>query len=152
MGSPPTPWRNRPTATGHQPASNPAERARRAPAQSERQLAERRPGFDSGLLFPSLTGGYRGPESLHKPLRKAAAAAGVPIRVGPLVLRRTFNTLMLQSGVDRIVLRSQMGHCSEQMTERYAGVPVAAKRGAVAEFEQRIASLTSEGCTPNSGR
>ena len=42
---------------------------------------------------------------------------------------------MLQAGVDRIVLRSQMGHCSEEMTERYAGVSVEAKLAAVRRLE-----------------
>ena len=55
--------------------------------------------------------------------------------MGPQVLRRTFNTLMVEAGVDRIVLRSQMGHCSEEMTERYAGVSVEAKLAAVRRLE-----------------
>ena len=93
------------------------------------------PGVASGLVFPSNVGTPRGPESLHEPLVKAGEAAGVEVRVGPQVLRRTFNTLMVEQNVDRIVLRSQMGHCSEEMTERYAGVAVEAKRAAVEALE-----------------
>ena len=38
---------------------------------------------------------------------------------------------MIQAGVDRIVLRSQMGHSSEEMTRRYAGVNISAKQHAL---------------------
>ncbi len=100
-------------------------------------LEAQHPGLERGLVFPSRTGGHRGPESLHKPLRRAGEQAGVDVRVGPQVLRRTFNTLMLLGNVDRVVLRSQMGHCSEAMTQRYAGVPVAAKIAAVEALESR---------------
>ena len=108
------------------------------PGMQRRALVEaRHPGLKRGLLFPPDRGAYRSPESLHKPLARAAVAAGVPIKVGPLVLRRSFNTLMLLGDVDRIVLRSQMGHCSEEMTQRYAGVPVEAKLAAVVDLESR---------------
>ena len=98
-------------------------------------IAKDHPGLTTGLIFPSNVGTHRGPESLHKPLRKAGEAVGVNVRVGPLVLRRTFNTLLMDAGVDRIVLRSQMGHSSEEMTERYAGVSVQAKQKAVSALE-----------------
>lgn len=106
-------------------------------AHRRSQLAVQHPGLERGLVFPADTGGFRGPESLHKPLGRAGQAAGVDVKVGPQVLRRTFNTLMLLGNVDRIVLRSQMGHCSEEMTQRYAGVPVAAKQLAVLDLEAR---------------
>jgi len=64
----------------------------------------------------------------------------VSIKVTPQVLRRTFNTLMLLAGVDRVVLRSQMGHCSEEMTERYAGIRNEAKVEAV----KQLVALTAE--------
>lgn len=99
------------------------------------------PGLESGLIFPAKNGSYRGPESLHKPLRDVSKSLGLEVRAGPLILRRTFNTLMLESGVDRIVLRSMMGHSDEEMTERYAGVSVESKRRAVVALE----ALTQEG-------
>lgn len=74
-------------------------------------------------MFPADNGAYRLSQSLHKPLKLAAEAAGLDIKVTPQVLRRTFNTLMLDLKVDRIVLRSQMGHSSEEMTERDSGIP-----------------------------
>lgn len=99
-------------------------------------VVSQHPGLESGLVFPSKRGGHRGPESLHKPLARASETAELEVRVGPQVLRRTFNTLMVQAGVDRIVLRAQMGHCSEEMTERYAGVGVESKLEAVRRLEK----------------
>jgi integrase len=98
-------------------------------------------GLKTGLVFPSDHGTSREPASLHKPLALAAEAAGIEVRVTPQVLRRTFNTLMVLSGVDRIVLRSQMGHSSEEMTRRYAGVDLSAKSEAVA----RLLSMAGQG-------
>ncbi len=100
-------------------------------------VALERRGQYGNLVFPSDTGGYRTATSLQKPLAKAAKEAGLPGRVTPQVLRRTVNTLLLLSGVDRIVIRSQLGHVSEQMTERYAGISVQAKHDAVARMEAR---------------
>ena len=88
-------------------------------------------GLATGLVFPADTGVHRMPQSLHKPLDLAAEAAGIDVKVTAQVLRRTFNTLSLEFGVDRIVLRSQMGHSSEEMTRRYAGIPIGAKCKAV---------------------
>ncbi len=51
----------------------------------------------------------------------------------PQVLRRTYNSLMVRAGVDRIILRSQIGHVSEEMTERYMGVSDEDKHEAVAK-------------------
>lgn len=77
-------------------------------------LEAQHPGLKLGLVFPSGTGGFRGPESLYKPLAAAAKMAGIEQRLGAQVLRRTFNTLLLLDGVDRVILRSMMGHCSEE--------------------------------------
>lgn len=83
-----------------------------------------------GLVFPDSDGRHRHYTTLHKPLKEAARRAGVS-HVSPQVLRRTFNTLCLAEGIDRAVLRSMMGHVSEEMTQRYAGVGDELKRAAV---------------------
>lgn len=111
------------------------------PYDLERELrahAEKVRVIDDARVFPSTAGTPRTPSSLHKPPRRAADAAGVSQRVTPQVLRRTFNTLLLLQGADRIVLRSQMGHCSEEMTERYAGTSVESKLGAVGELASNL--------------
>jgi len=88
------------------------------------------PGLSGGLVFPSDVGKPRFGSSLAKVLEAAGQAAKLPMRVTPQVLRRSFNTNMVRLGVDRLALRSQMGHTTEAMTERYAhfdpGVKVAA--------------------------
>ena len=94
-------------------------------------------GLDSGLVFPADNGTHRSAQSLYKSLSLAAEAAGLDIRVTPQVLRRTFNTQLVEAGVDRIVLRSQMGHGSEEMTGRYSGVKLESKHAAVAKLIER---------------
>lgn len=86
------------------------------------QLATQHPGLAHGLIFPSDAGGLRYVSSLHKPLAAASEQIKLGWTVGPQVLRRTYNTLLIAAGVDRIVLRAQIGHCDEEMSERYAGV------------------------------
>ncbi len=94
-------------------------------------------GLQRGLVFPSARGKHRRPAVLARPMLDAARHAGIEQRLGAQVLRRTLNTLLALDGVDRLVLRSQMGHCSEQMTERYAGIRAEAKRDAVSRLESK---------------
>ena len=84
-----------------------------------RLLREQHPGLASGLVFPSATGGYRGPEALLKRLGTLAERAGIEQRLGGQVLRRTFNTLALDAGVNPTALRDQIGHVDGAMTQRY---------------------------------
>jgi integrase len=102
-------------------------------------LREQHPGLEDGIVFPSEVGTRREASSLYKALDLCAEAAKLSVNVRPQVLRRTFNTLLVRAGVDRIVLRSQMGHTSEQMTRRYAGVDIEDKRrawAAIARLEE----------------
>jgi integrase len=107
-------------------------------------IRQQHPGVASGLMFPSRIGSYRSNTSLVKALRNAQAHARIEIHVTPKVLRRTFNTLMISAGVDRIVLRSMMGHSSEEMTERYAGVPEEMKRSAVISLTNVLMKLQQD--------
>ena len=91
-------------------------------------------GLASGIVFPADHGGHRIPQSLHKVTKELAKKCGIDVLVGPQVLRRTFNTLMLRAGVDGVTLRAMMGHTTEAMTQRYAGVPVDQKQEAVARL------------------
>jgi integrase len=84
-----------------------------------------------GLVFPAGNGAHRLTAALYKTLGEIAQAAGLGLRVGPQVLRRTFNTLLVESGVNQVVLRSQMGHTSAAMTQRYAGIHIERKQEAV---------------------
>ena len=97
----------------------------------EEMMREQKPGFEEGIVFPSTKGTYRYGTSLAKPLRLVSEYCGFDFAATPQVLRRTWNTLLLEARVDRITIRSMMGHTSEQMTERYAGIPDRQKRKAV---------------------
>lgn len=95
------------------------------------QIINQVPGLELGLLFPSDAGTHRTAGSLRKTLDTAASVAEIDQRVTPQVLRRTWNTLLTAAGVDRIVVRSMLGHSSEQMTERYSGIRLERKQEAV---------------------
>jgi len=97
----------------------------------QRLIRDQHPGVATGLVFPSERGTVRLSQSLAKVHKLACDGAKIDIRVSAQVLRRTFNTLLLRAKVDRITLRAIMGHTSEQMTERYAGVNLEDKRQAV---------------------
>ncbi len=91
-------------------------------------------GLKSGLVFPSDLGTFRTPQSIYEAMSVAVEAAGIKQHVTPQVLRRTFNTLMVLNGTDRIALRAIMGHTSEEMTRRYAGVNLDVKQAAVTKL------------------
>lgn len=101
-----------------------------------RWLVER--GRMSWLCFPSRAGGHRKYGTLRKTFAKASALAGITITVTPQVLRRTYNTMMLAAGVERSVLRSQIGHSSDEMTRRYASATAQQKQQAVAALESLV--------------
>lgn len=96
-------------------------------AHRRRMIEEQHPGLASGLVFPSQVGTARDANALSKPLAIASVDAQLDLRVTPQVLRRTYNTLLMADGADRIVLRAQMGHTSEAMTQRYSGVALELK-------------------------
>jgi len=95
------------------------------------QMELQHPGLHGNWVFPSDKGGMRLPQSATKAFNLATEKAKIDQRISPQVLRRTMNTMLIRAGVDRIVLRSVMGHVSEEMTERYAGVDSQDKREAI---------------------
>ena len=97
----------------------------------EEMMREQMAGFEKGIVFPSTKGTYRYGSSIRKPLRLVSEYLGFDITATSQVLRRTWNTLLLKAGVDRITIRSQMGHASETMTAHYAGVRHDQKQQAV---------------------
>lgn len=72
-------------------------------------------------MFPSTKGTPRYGSSIRKPMREVSEAIGL-IRFGLQVLRRTFNTLMVNRGVPEGVVHSMMGHASSGMTRLYQNV------------------------------
>lgn len=108
------------TKTGYERHAYLPQAVRDAIAEHRRDMIRRQHrGLSSGLVFPSTEGTPRTPGSMRKAMTKIATKAGLQQRIGPQVFRRTFNTLMVEAGVDRLVLRSQMGHSDEEMTAHY---------------------------------
>jgi integrase len=68
---------------------------------------------------------------LFKTLGIVGQIAGIEQKVGPQVLRRTMNTLLVEAGVSAVVVRAQMGHTTPRMTDRYAGIHQSVKVAAV---------------------
>ncbi len=97
----------------------------------QKMLQGQVPGFDSGLVFPSAVGTPRTANSLDKPFKRIATAMGAEIQLGAQVLRRSMNSNLIRQAVDRLTLRSIMGHTSEQMSARYYGATADEKMAAV---------------------
>jgi integrase len=100
-------------------------------AHKQQQEDDKVVGLDTGLVFLSKDGTVRDPNDSQKLWLVLAEKAEIGQRIGPQVMRRSLNTLMVAKGVDRITLRAIMGHTSEQMTQRYAGIGEAAKADAI---------------------
>lgn len=100
-------------------------------ARRRRMIAEQHPGLESGLVFPSSTGGHRLSPALGKVLNECRLEAGIPTRVTAQVLRRTINTLLVEEGVANIVIQQNMGHVSDEMTDLYSGVHAEVKCAAI---------------------
>ena len=96
----------------------------------EQQEADKVPGVENGLVFPSRNGGYRFPSSIRKTLNNVCKRAEISRHVTPHGMRHTFNNLMRQAKVDHIVLRASTGHNSEGMTEHYSHVDFKEKMAA----------------------
>jgi len=97
----------------------------------QKQIADQHPGLATGLLFPTDEGKLRIPANLKKIWPALAAAIGSEVKLGSQVLRRSLNTNLVMAGVDRITTRALLGHTSEAMTQRYAGIGDEAKADAV---------------------
>jgi len=98
-----------------------------------RRLVEQQaPGLDRGLMFPSKVGDYSFSSRFVRPLRRVREELGIPFRLTTKVMRRTFNNLLRQEQVDRLVLRSLTGHSSEEMTGLYSTIEDRERQAAVA--------------------
>ena len=54
------------------------------------------------------------------------------------MLRRSLNTQLVLAGVDRITTRAILGHTSEAMTQRYAGIGNDVKADAVDKVRPKL--------------
>ena len=77
---------------------------------------------DSGLLFPSTTGGFRAASCLDKPLVEIAKGAKIEKHLTARFMRRTFQDLGRQAQVHDFVVRAISGHATVAMQDRYSSV------------------------------
>lgn len=117
-------------------------------AHAKQQIDDEAKGLDTGLVFMSVHGKIRDPNSSQKVWIELCKEAKIEQRLGPQVLRRSMNTLMVAEGVDRITLRAIMGHTSEQMTQRYAGIGHEAKAEALDRVRPSLAEAKELTETP----
>ena len=107
--------------------------------EHRRRMIERQHrGLSTGLVFPANVvpetaryKGHRSSSSIQKALDLVCTEAGINKRLTSHAMRRTFNNLLRQEGVDRVALRAMTGHSSERMTEHYSDVGMEEKREAV---------------------
>jgi len=125
------------------PKTNSERNVALSPTLAEKLQATMRDRQPDDLLFPGSGGGYRGRSALYKVLNLAAKAADLQVRVGPKTLRKTFITITALDGQDRLTIRSNVGHTSEEMTERYASVPASARAALVESLEQVVRDARS---------
>jgi integrase len=97
--------------------------------------AQVEPVLSSGLVFPTQAGGVRDGNSLDAAYETLSKVLGGDLNLGSQVLRRSVNSNLVREGVDRLVIRSIVGHTSEQMTARYFGVNEAEKHAAVRRIQ-----------------
>lgn len=93
------------------------------------QLEGTVPKSRSDLVFPAEGGGLRTHQSLAKPFEVLSAA--IEQKVTPQVLRRSLNTNLVAAGVPLITIQAILGHCSDAMTKRYAGISMDSKAKAL---------------------
>lgn len=106
------------------------------------QIANQHLGLREGIVFPADTGLWRYPSTIRKPMRIVARHLDEDQRVTPQVLRRTFITLLVASGIDLITIWSIVGHSSMAMTQRYSGVRMETKHSALS----KLSSISDEDC------
>jgi hypothetical protein len=75
----------------------------------------------SDLLFPSpRAGGFLHPLALAAPFAAVGAAIGLPYKLTPRAMRRTFQDLAREAGVSDVVTRAISGHATEAMQRHYS--------------------------------
>ncbi len=137
-------WTNTTKSGKPRDAFLPVDTLKKVRARWQLLMGTQHPGVKEGYLFSSARGTPRRPGDLRELLSDASDAAGLPFVATPQVLRRTFNSLMVDQGVNLIALRAQLGHVDAVMTATYTGTLHSAQEKAWREtFEkQGVSSAT----------
>jgi integrase/recombinase XerD len=102
------------------------------------RLARPRP-----FLFPGrLADRPIEPSVLHAACRSATAAAGLDKRVSVHVLRHSFATHLLESGVDIRIIQVLLGHSKLETTTRYAHVSTGVIAGTASPLDKLSLRVT----------
>lgn len=80
------------------------------------------PGVGEALVWGTSGGTPARYATVIGAMRRAAKRAGLEVPVSPQVLRRTFNSLALAKGVDRVLLQGMVGHAGDAMSAHYHGL------------------------------
>jgi integrase len=91
----------------------------------------------TGLVFPSEAPTLREANSLDDSFEKLGKILNIDINLGNQVMRRSLNTNLLNAKVEPRVVRSQIGHTTEQMTALYYKAHVEQRLEAVARVPIR---------------
>ena len=98
-----------------------------AVAWMRRYLRDTRPSFtrkkDCGRLFVNPRGAPLSRQSLWMIVRRAAAAAGLRLKVSPHVLRHSFASHLLEGGADLRAVQAMLGHADIGTTQIYTHLP-----------------------------
>lgn len=103
-----------------------------------RLIEHQHPGLATSIVFPAdvedassaTQRGYVSPTGLTKALTRTCRVLSIP-RITPHDMRRTFNTLMLEAGVEKHVLQAMTGHSTDEMTIHYSHISLDYKSGAL---------------------
>lgn len=104
------------------------------------KLAERCDKYQTGLVFRSPRTGKRWVD-IRKPLRRAAAAAGIAKHVSPHLLRHSFATALVNGGEDIRVIQELLGHAEVTTTQIYTHIAETSKEAAICRLDANVANV-----------
>lgn len=102
---------------------------------------------ESDLLFPGRDGRVRTRTLLSKPFAAINEKLGLPYKVTPRAMRRSFQDIARAVSVNDLVTRSISGHSSEKMQHHYSTAADEEQRAAIERIHGAIATTKKGGLT-----